>query len=93
MTDHDPSKEGTVGLAVGAGGLAAFVAGRILGAAVLQAFGVAAAITGGGIYAHRKIVERDAKIEDAETTIQAELDDLDPVARAQVLEDIARSAF
>ena len=71
VTDHDPSEEGTVGLAIGAGGLAAFVAGRILGAAVLQAFGVAAAITGGGIYAHRKIVERDAKIEEAETTIRA----------------------
>ena len=93
MTDHEPSKEGTVGLAIGAGGLAAFVAGRIFGSAVLQAFGVAAAITGGGTYAHRRIVEREAKMEDAENTIKAELDDLDPVARAQVLEDIARSAF
>ena len=93
VTDHDPSKERTVGLAVGAGGVLALVAGRLLGSAVLQAFGVVAAITGGGIYAHQKVVERDAKIEEAETTIHSELDDLDPVARAQVLEDLARSAL
>jgi hypothetical protein len=65
----------------------------MLGSEVLQAFGLAAAITGGGIYAHRKVVERDARIEAAETTIRTELDELDPVARAQVLEDLARSAL
>jgi hypothetical protein len=93
VSDHDPSKEGTAGLAVGTGGVLALVAGRMLGSEVLQAFGLAAAITGGGIYAHRKVVERDARIEAAETTIRTELDELDPVARAQVLEDLARSAL
>ena len=93
MTDHDPSKERTVGLAVAAGGVLALVAGRMLSSAVLQTFGVVASVTGSGIYAHRMIVERDAKIEEADTTIQSELDELDPVARAQVLENLARSAL
>jgi hypothetical protein len=35
-----------------------------------------------------KLAERHKKIEEAETDIRAELDKLDPVARAQVLKDI-----
>jgi hypothetical protein len=53
--------------------------------------GLGAALVGGGLYAREKLVERGEKISAAETSIRSELDDLDPVARAQVLKDLAES--
>jgi hypothetical protein len=39
------------------------------------------------------LAERAERIEEAESRIRSELDDLDPVARAQVLEDVSGFDF
>jgi hypothetical protein len=78
-------------LAVAAGGVLALVLGWILGSGVLRVLGLVAAVAGGGLYARGKLAARDEKIGAAETRIRSELDDLDPVARAQVLDDLAGS--
>jgi hypothetical protein len=82
---------GTTALAVAGGGLAAFLLGWIFGRGWLRLLGLAAAAAGGALYARGKLSERGQKIEEAESRIREELDDLDPVARAQVLKDVARS--
>jgi hypothetical protein len=87
----EPENRETVAAALGAGGLLAFVLGLLLRSGLLRLIGLAAAATGGGIYARARLAERSAKIDEAESVIRSELDDLDPVARAQVLADIARS--
>jgi hypothetical protein len=83
----------TAAVAVAAGGVLALVLGLILGSRVLRVLGLAAALTGGGLYARRRLAERGAKIDAAESRMRSELDDLDPVARAQVLADLARSSI
>lgn len=57
---------------------------------LLGVLGLVLALAGGGLVARRKYDERSEKIDAAESTIRSELDELDPVARAQVLADIAR---
>jgi hypothetical protein len=81
----------TLGLKVGAGGAVALLVGLVFGSRLLRVAGLGAALVGGGIYAREKLVERGEKISTAETIIRSELDDLDPVARAQVLKDLAES--
>lgn len=85
LYDREP-----VALAVGVGGILALVLGWILGSGVLRLLGLAAAIAGGGLYARGKLAERDEKIEAAASDIRSELDELDPVARAEVLKDLAQ---
>jgi hypothetical protein len=80
----------TVALAVGLGGMLALVFGWMLGSGVLRFFGLAAAIAGGGVYARGKLAKRHEKIEAAESHIRSELDELDPVARAEVLKGLTR---
>ena len=80
----------SVGLATAMGGLAAIVLSWILGFRALRTLGLAAVVAGGGLYARARLDERHEKIEAAESHIRSELDELDPVARAQVLADIAR---
>jgi hypothetical protein len=84
---------GTAAMAVAGGGVFAFVLGVILGSRLLRLLGIAAAVGGGGLYARARLAERREKIDEAETRIRSELDDLDPVARAQVLADMARSSI
>jgi hypothetical protein len=91
VTENDPSKGNAVGLAVGAGGVLALVAGWRRNSVLLRAFGTTLALAGGGLYAHGKVAERDERIEATQSQIRSELDDLDPLARAQVLEGLARS--
>ena len=91
MTDRDPSKGNTIGLAVGTGGVVALVAGWRRNSPLLRAFGTTLALAGGGLYAHGKVAERDERIEATQSQIRSELDDLDPLARAEVLEGLARS--
>jgi hypothetical protein len=79
----------TLGLKVGAGGVAALLAGLVLGSRLLRVAGLGAALVGGGIYARERLVERGEKISAAESTIRSELEELDPVARAQVIKDLA----
>ncbi len=71
-------------------GAITFVVGLIRRSRFLGALGLVLALAGGGLFARRKIDERGQKIDAAENTIRSELDDLDPVARAQVLADMAK---
>jgi len=89
----DLENDETAALAVGAGGLLALASGVILGSRALRLVGLAAAVAGGCLYARAKLARRSEKIDTAETNVRAELDDLDPVARAQVLANIARSGL
>jgi hypothetical protein len=77
-------------MAVGAGGLLAFVLSWIVHSRILRVLGLGAAVAGGALYARQRFNERAEKIEAAEGAVRSTLDDLDPVARAQVLMDIAR---
>lgn len=77
-------------MAVGAGGLLALLLSWILHSRILRVLGLGAAVAGGALYAREKLVERAEKIEAAEGAVRSTLDDLDPVARAQVLMDVAR---
>jgi len=79
--------------ALGAGGIAVFVVGAARGSMFLRAAGLIATFSACGLYARRKHEARRAKMDAAESHIRSELDDLDPVARAQVLADIARSGL
>jgi hypothetical protein len=87
----DSTDSETLALKVGAGGAVAFLAGLVLGSKLLRVAGLGAALVGGGLYAREKLVERGEKISAAETSIRSELDDLDPVARAQVLKGLSES--
>jgi hypothetical protein len=71
-------------------GAITFVVGLIRRSKFLGVLGLVLALAGGGLLARRKYDERSQKIDAAESTIRSELDELDPVARAQVLADIAR---
>ena len=77
-------------MAVGAGGLLAFLLSWILHSRILRVLGLGAAVAGGALYARQKYAQRADKIEAAEGAVRSTLDDLDPVARAQVMMDIAR---
>src|SRR5262245_45407153 len=76
-----------------AGGVVVFVFGTTRRSKLLCAAGLLATLAASGLYARRKLKARKAKIDVAESHIRSELDDLDPVARAQVLADIARSGL
>lgn len=78
---------------LGIGGVLVFVFGLARHSKLLRASGLLATLAACVLYARRKLEARRAKIDVAETHIRSELDDLDPVARAQVLADIARSGF
>lgn len=82
--------EEIAGLALAMAGAAALVVGLVRRSRLLRALGVVLALAGGGVFARRKLAERSQRIDEAESTIRGELGDLDPVARAQVLADIAR---
>jgi hypothetical protein len=76
--------------ALAVAGAITFVVGLIRRSRYLGVLGIVLALAGGGLLARRKIDERSEKIDAAESTIRSELDELDPVARAQVLADIAK---
>jgi hypothetical protein len=76
-----------------AGGVLVFLLGAARRSTLLRAAGLVATLTACGLYARRKLAVRRARIDVAESHIRSELGDLDPVARAQVLADIARSGL
>jgi hypothetical protein len=78
-------------LGVVAGGMLALVVGWLSHSRLLRVLGFVAVAAGSGLYAREKYTERDEKIEAAKTSVHAALDDLDPVAKAQVLADLADS--
>lgn len=81
----------TLALALGAGGTLAFVLGVMVGSRLLRLAGIGTAVAGAGLYAREQLAERHERIDEAESEIRSELADLDPVARAQVLKDVAQS--
>jgi hypothetical protein len=81
----------TAAIVAGASGVLALLLGVIVGSRLLRVLGLVAACAGAGLYGRAKLAERNARIEAAERTIHSALDDLDPVARAQVYKDIAGS--
>jgi hypothetical protein len=78
-------------LALVAAGTLALAIGRIRRSKLWTVFGLLGTIAGGCLYARARFLERGDRIEAAENRIHSELDELDPVARAQVLADIAKS--
>ena len=74
-------------------GIIVFVLGLSRRSTPLRATGLLATLSACGLYGRRKFAVRRARIDVAESHIRSELDDLDPVARAQVLADIARSGL
>jgi hypothetical protein len=87
----DRGDQETVALAAAAGGAAALVVGLVVGSRLLRILGLGAAAAGGVLYARVKLAERSEKIKAAEDDVRSALEDLDPVARAQVLADAAKS--
>jgi hypothetical protein len=75
----------TAGLAIVAGGVVVIVLGWIAHSRVLRVGGFLAAAAGSGLYARTKIAERSEKIDAAESHIRSELDDLDPIGKAEVI--------
>jgi len=82
------SKNEAVARMIGVGGVLAVGGGLILRSRIVCGLGLLMTIAGASLYARVKLAERHQKIEEAESDIRAELDKLDPVARAQVLKDI-----
>lgn len=80
----------TAGLAIVAGGMLALVLGWILHSRALRVIGFLAGAAGSSLYARAKLAERSEKIDSAESHIRAELDDLDPLAKAEVIAKLAQ---
>src|SRR5262245_30675334 len=76
-----------------AGGGLVFLLGAARRSTLVRAAGLLATLTACGLYARRKLAVRRARIDVAESHIRAELDDLDPVARARALAEIARAGL
>jgi hypothetical protein len=78
-------------LAIVSGGLLGLAIGWMRRSGMLRALGLLAVVAGGALYAREKHTERGEKIEEAKSSVHAALDDLGPVAKAQVLADLRRS--
>lgn len=82
--------EEIAGAVLAVSGFLTFIAGLVRHSRLLRALGIVLALAGGGLFARNRLNERADRIDAAESTIRSELDDLDPVARAQVLADMTR---
>jgi hypothetical protein len=82
--------DGRNALAVVGGGATLLLLGRIVGSSFLRTVGALAALAGAALYLRQRIAERNRRIGEAAEHIRAELDDLDPVAKAQVVADLTR---
>ena len=97
-TDPSSAAEGSTGegehdettvVALGAAGAFVFGLGVAVDSRALRLLGLGAAGAGAIILARERLEERGRKIDAAEDSIKSTLDELDPVARAQVLKGIA----
>jgi hypothetical protein len=77
---------GAVGIGAGVGLL---VVGTLAGSRFLRLLGVFKLVVGAAWIARALLAKRSERIDEASANIRAELDDLDPVARAQVLAGLA----
>lgn len=90
MGDRTLDLGGKAPVVFGAAGLIVFGVGQIVGSKTLRVVGLAGAVAGAALYARGRLDERGEKIDAAEESIRSTLDDLDPVARAQVMVDLAK---
>jgi hypothetical protein len=88
LDDHEGREKAA--FAVAAGGVVALGLGLIVGSGLLRALGLVGVAAGGGLLVREKLADRAEKIDAAADQIRSELDDLDPVARAQVVADLAK---
>ena len=88
--DGQGRREAVVAKAFAAGGVAMFAVGAFRRSFPLAIVGLAAGGVGGAALARLKLAERAAKIREATEHVRADIEGLDPVARAQVLKDIAK---
>jgi hypothetical protein len=88
---RDRDDQETLALAISASGAAALVIGWIISSRLLRFLGLGSAVAGSAFYTRIKLAQRNQKIKTAENEVRSALDDLDPVARAQVLADAAKS--
>jgi hypothetical protein len=88
---RDRDDQETLALALSASGAAALVIGWIISSRLLRILGLGSAVAGSAFYTRIKLAQRNQKIKTAENEVRSALDDLDPVARAQVLADAAKS--
>jgi len=72
------------------GGATVFAIGCFRRSTATALFGLAASAIGAAALARVKLAERAEKISEATANVRADIQGLDPVARAQVLKDIAR---
>lgn len=86
MNGYDDTK---LALGLAAGGAAGVLLGWIFGWRLFRIAGWIAAAVGLGLFAKGKFEDRQERVDAATASIRSELDDLDPVARAQVLADVA----
>jgi hypothetical protein len=77
-------------LALGGAGIATFVAGVSFGSRTARLVGLAGAVAGAALYARERLAARSRRIAEAESSIRSTLDDLDPVAKAQVIKDMTQ---
>ena len=87
MSQRVPSEKAALGIVTG--GILALAVGWLRHSRLLRVLGLLAIVAGSGLYAREKYTERDEKIEAAKSSVHEALDDLDPVAKAQVLADLA----
>jgi hypothetical protein len=86
----DPMGDDRNAAALGTGGIIVFLLGIARGSRILRALGFGAFLAAGAVFARGLKAERDARMEEATEAARSALDDLDPIARAQVLEALAR---
>ena len=88
--DPTRSEKEVAATAFAAAGGAVLLVGVLRRSAALSLLGLAAAALGGIALGRERLAERSEKIRDATEHVRDELAGLDPVARAQVLKDIAQ---
>ena len=86
-----PEHDETVAVGIAASGILAVVLGWLLDSGALRVLGLFAAVVGGALYARGKLTERNQRIKAVQRHIRSELDELDPIARAQVIKGVALS--
>lgn len=93
MDEHGPDDEAepdeTTALALGAAGALVFALGLAVDSRMLRLLGLGSAGAGAALYARERLEERNERIDAAEDAIRSTLDELDPVARAQIIKDLA----
>jgi hypothetical protein len=85
----DPTGDDRSAVALGGGGMLLFLVGALIGSRLLRLLGIGAFLAGGALYGRALMAERNEKIDEASEAARSALDGLDPIARAQVLEDLA----